>query len=230
MHVLLRSVVAMEGSVATDERAQSTGPGMTDAWRRALATRRSQLAGDASLPAAAASRRDRAVPRRRFLLGSFALGVGVSLLGSVGAFLDYIYPRNARGIGGPVAAGNVDDYPAGGNPKHFPVGQFYLVNLDPDDTRNGESDGGAGLLALWHRCPHLGCTVPWLSSFSWEDERGWFRCPCHRSTYTKAGVRVFGPAPRSMDTMRIEVGADGEVVVQTGEVQRGGPDNPTRAV
>lgn len=216
--------------MATDERTLSTGPGTTDAWRRALATRRSQLAGGAPMPAAAASRRDRAVPRRRFLLGSFALGIGASLLGSVGAFLDYIYPRNVPGFGGPVSAGNVDDYPAGGNPKHFPVGQFYVVKLDPGDTRAGGSAGGAGLLALWHRCPHLGCTVPWLSSFDWEGERGWFRCPCHRSTYTKAGVRVFGPAPRSMDTMLIEIDEAGELVVQTGEIQRGGPDNPTRAL
>lgn len=216
--------------MATSERGHSTGPGATDAWRRALATRRSQLVVGSSPPAATASRRDRALPRRRFLLGSFALGIGASLLGSVGVFLDYIYPRNVRGVGGPVAAGNVDDYPAGGNPKHFPVGQFYVVNLDPDDARKGGSDGGTGLLALWHRCPHLGCTVPWQSNFSWLSERGWFRCPCHRSTYTKAGVRVFGPAPRSMDTMRIEIDAAGGIVVQTGEIQRGGEDNPTRAV
>ena len=57
---------------------------------------------------------------------------------------------------------------------------------------------------------------------------GWFRCPCHGSTYTRGGIRVFGPAPRPMDTMEISVNSDGSLVVNTGNIKKGGEDNPQR--
>jgi cytochrome b6-f complex iron-sulfur subunit len=156
--------------------------------------------------------------------------VAASLGAGAGALLDFLYPRGVRGFGGPVPAGNVRDYPAGDAPMHDPVGQFYMVHLDEADTSERGGGGAGGLLALWRKCPHLGCTVPWNAGFAFDDERGWFRCPCHRSTYTKAGVRVFGPAPRSMDTMRIEIAEDGSITVHTDEIAAGGPDNPSRAV
>ena len=86
------------------------------------------------------------------------------------------------------------------------------------------------MIAVWRKCPHLGCSVPWISTFDFNGDKGWYRCPCHGSTYTKAGVRVFGPAPRSMDTMKIEVDGAGNIVVQTGIRTLGGPDNPKRAM
>lgn len=202
----------------------------TDAWRQAIATRRTQPREGATVPVAQAQRVPADASRRRFILASFWTGLGVTLLGSVGVFLDFFYPRNVRGFGGPVPAGNIAEFPPGADPKHFLSGQFWVVNLDPAETRPGGSGGGSGLLALWHRCPHLGCTVPWRAGFSYEGDQGWFRCPCHGSTYTKAGVRVFGPAPRSMDTMKIDIDAAGNLVVQTGQRTPGGPDNPTRAV
>lgn len=201
----------------------------SDAWRKALTTRRTQRGEGQSVGGAQASRIDPDVSRRSFILGSFWTGLGVSMLGGVGMLLDFLYPRNVKGFGGPVPAGNVSDYPKGGDPKHFLSGQFFVVNLDPSDSRLGGSGGGNGLLALWHRCPHLGCTVPWRSGFNFQGDKGWFRCPCHGSTYTRAGVLVFGPAPRSMDTMEIEVDAAGNITVQTGSRTNGGTDNPTRA-
>ena len=72
--------------------------------------------------------------------------------------------------------------------------------------------------------------MPWRRGFEFEDNKGWYRCPCHGSTYTRAGVRVFGPAPRSMDSMKIGIDAAGNVTVQTGVRTSGGPDNPDRAI
>lgn len=201
-----------------------------DAWRQAIATRRTQQAAGQTVPGAQASRPDADVSRRTFIRGSFLGGLGLALLGSVGFLVDFLYPRNVRGFGGPVPAGNVTEYAKGADPRHFIEGQFYLVNLDPAETRMGGSGGASGLLALWHKCPHLGCTVPWRPEFAFEGDQGWYRCPCHGSTYTKAGVRVFGPAPRSMDTMQVTIDGAGNITVNTGARVTGGPDNPERAV
>jgi len=205
-------------------------PAPTDAWRAALATRKTEVANPAAIPATAVSPVDQDVSRRTFIRASFWGGLGVTLLGSVGLFLDFLYPRNVRGFGGPVPAGKVTDFVKGGEPKHNAEGQFWMANLDPAETRAGGSAGADGLLALWRKCPHLGCTVPWRGTFDFEGDKGWYRCPCHGSTYTKTGVRVFGPAPRSMDTMLIEIDEAGNITVQTGSITPGGPDNPTRAV
>lgn len=203
----------------------------TDAWKSALASRRTQVEDSEAIPAAMVSPLDRDVSRRNFIRASFWGGLGVTLLGSVGLLVDYLYPRNVRGFGGPVPAGNVSDYAKGAPPVPNSEGQFWIANLDPTETRAGGTGGADGLLALWRKCPHLGCTVPWRGTFSYDgDDGGWYRCPCHGSTYTKAGIRVFGPAPRSMDTMAIEIDAAGNITVQTGLVTPGGPDNPERAV
>jgi Rieske Fe-S protein len=78
------------------------------------------------------------------------------------------------------------------------AGQFYISHVE-----------GEGLLALWHRCTHLGCTVPW------QEEEGQFNCPCHSSFFNRAGEVTGGPAPRPLDLFPIEI-VDGEVVVETG--------------
>lgn len=202
----------------------------SDAWRAALASRKTEVANAEGIPAAAMTPLAHDLSRRNFIRGSFWAGLGVTLLGSVGLLLDFLYPRNVKGFGSTVPAGNVKDFKPGAEPKMNSEGQFWLANLDPAETRPGGSGGASGLLALWRKCPHLGCTVPWRETFDYEGDKGWYRCPCHGSTYTKAGVRVFGPAPRSMDTMQITIDDAGNITVNTGQITNGGPDNPARAV
>jgi cytochrome b6-f complex iron-sulfur subunit len=167
------------------------------------------------------------VSRRTVLRVSFWSSLGAIVAGIAACGLDIVYPRGVTGFGGTVSAGEVSQYPAGSKTQ-VPEGRFWIVNLTAEQ-------GGPGLLALWWKCPHLGCTVPWRPEFVWPDpvtgapKKGWFRCPCHGSTYTDAGVRVFGPAPRSMDTMAMVI-ANGRISVNTGAVTPGGPDNPDRAV
>lgn len=176
----------------------------------------------------------RRVGRRRVLQAAFWTAAGATLLGGAASIVNMLYPRGVRGFGGPVTV-PAALIPAPGAPPALNVeGHFLLVNLRPDQGKAAGDDTptSGGLVALWTRCPHLGCTVPWRGDASYADgtgRKGWFVCPCHGSTYTRAGVRVHGPAPRSMDTMAIEVGKSG-IVVQTAKRTAGGTDNASRGV
>lgn len=170
--------------------------------------------------------------RRLFLLGGFWSGLGLVAVALLGSPLDFMWPRNLRGFGGPIPVTPDRIPPPGDPPTRIVEGKFYLLNLPEGETPNGETTPG-GVLALYQKCPHLGCTVPWQSSFTFRGRTGWFRCPCHNSTYTReGGVLVFGPAPRSMDVFPLEVNDDGSITVQTGRQFEGtgGPDNPEKAV
>ncbi|MBI1885458.1 MAG: ubiquinol-cytochrome c reductase iron-sulfur subunit [Chloroflexi bacterium] len=172
------------------------------------------------------------VSRRVLILGGFWSGLMLALIGVLGPSFDFLYPRRVRGFGGPIPVARTQIPPPGGDPLRNFEGRFWLVHLEPGTTPHGEKTRG-GVLALWTKCPHLGCTVPWRPEFNFLGRRGWFRCPCHGSTYTKdGGIRVYGPAPRSMDTFPVEVKEDGSIVVETGpaNAEKGSPDNPSRAV
>ena len=167
--------------------------------------------------------------RRGLLRITFWSGLGAGLLAFAGSLIDFLYPRGITGFGSVVAAGTVAEFPPGSKTDNT-EGKFWLVNLT-------EEQGGPGFLALWWKCPHLGCTVPWRENFSFVNpqtgvnKQGWFRCPCHGSTYNDAGVRVFGPAPRSMDRMEITIDADsGRISVNTGSISKGTEDNASFAV
>lgn len=122
-----------------------------------------------------------------------------ALFGQAGIGLfRFIAPRiDPDGFGGLVKAGRVEEF-LPGTVSRIQKGRFYISRLE---------DGG--FLALWQRCPHLGCTVPWLET----EER--FHCPCHSSIFNFKGTLISGPAPRSMDQFPIEI-VEGEVVVDTG--------------
>jgi len=172
------------------------------------------------------------VSRRVFILGGFWSGLMLAVVGIVGSPLDFMWPRKLSGFGGPISV-TKDRVPP--SPESEPIriveGRFWLMNLAPGVTPNGEETPG-GLLALWQKCPHLGCTVPWRADFEFQGRKGWFRCPCHGSTYTKeGGVLVAGPAPRPLDVFPLEVKEDLSIVVQTGRQFEGtgSAENPSKA-
>ena len=65
-----------------------------------------------------------------------------------------------------------------------------------------------GYVALWQKCPHLGCRVPWCQTSQW------FECPCHGSKYDRVGEKKGGPAPRGLDRFVLEV-SGGQITVDT---------------
>ena len=74
-----------------------------------------------------------------------------------------------------------------------------------------------GVVALYQKCPHLGCRVPECKSSQW------FECPCHGSQYNRVGEKKAGPAPRGMDQFAITVTPTSDVVVDTSTVFTGAP-------
>jgi cytochrome b6-f complex iron-sulfur subunit len=126
---------------------------------------------------------------------------GASLAGLFGqsgvALLQFMTPRTAAGaFGGEVLAGTPAEF-APGTVSFVQKGRFYVSCLE---------DGG--LLALWQRCTHLGCTVPWRAD---EDQ---FHCPCHSSLFDRRGEVTGGPAPRPLDLFPISL-KDGQLIVDT---------------
>jgi len=73
-----------------------------------------------------------------------------------------------------------------------------------------------GYVALYQKCVHLGCRVPWCQSSQW------FECPCHGSKYNRVGEKQGGPAPRGLDRFTLEV-SGGNVIVDTGIIVIGPP-------
>lgn len=65
------------------------------------------------------------------------------------------------------------------------------------------------LFVIYAKCTHLGCTPDWKPS---ENK---FKCPCHGSGYDSEGINFEGPAPRPMDRAHVELGPDGEIIVDT---------------
>jgi cytochrome b6-f complex iron-sulfur subunit len=162
---------------------------------------------------------------RAFMVGGFWSGLFAAVVGLLGGPLDFMWPRKLEAFGGPYVVPAAEVPAEGGGPVRFPNGRFYLSHLAP-----GQEGSGGGILAIYQKCTHLGFTVPWRPEFLFNDIRGWYRCPCHGSTYTKgAAILVFGPAPRPLDTMQVEVRDNGDVVVNTGAITKGGADNAQRA-
>jgi cytochrome b6-f complex iron-sulfur subunit len=139
------------------------------------------------------------ITRRQFL-GVIWGASFVALVGQFGAALfNFFQPRTVEGgFGGKVNAGLVKEYKPG-TVSYVQGGHFYISRLD-----NGN------LLALWQRCTHLGCTVPYVKS------KGQFQCPCHGSIFNTKGEVLGGPAPRPMDLFPIEIVA-GRIIVDTSQ-------------
>jgi cytochrome b6-f complex iron-sulfur subunit len=177
----------------------------------------------------------RKVARRSFLRVSVFAGLTLGVGSLLAGFLGFFNLRHPTGFGGVVNVAKARIPKPGDDPGRISEGKFWLSNLAGTQGDVLGVGGTGGLMALYWKCPHLGCTVPWNPGFqgsqvNFPGVNGWFRCPCHGSTYSRAGVRVFGPAPHSMDTMLVTINADGSINVNTGKITTGANDNPLRAV
>ncbi len=224
------------------EAQEAQGEGTQEQAQPQPATTQQAPAATVDTPVAKPVPKRGVLTRRLLILGGFWSTISLAMVGLLGPSLDFFWPRKVTGAARDVFVSE-DVIPGpGDDPVPIPEGRFFLLNLEPGPTPKGDDvPEPGGLLALWKKCPHLGCTVPWRPDFNFLGRTGWFRCPCHGSTYTKrGGVIVAGPAPRPMDRFLIKlnddgsafVSEDGSIVVTTGvkAAQKGGQDNPSRVV
>jgi cytochrome b6-f complex iron-sulfur subunit len=152
--------------------------------------------------------------RRRFMRIAFLNSMGIFTLGAVGTFVVMFWPKKVGSFGSTIKVGNLADFPPG-TVTRVPEGRFYLVHTLPEE--------GGGLLALYWKCAHLGCTVPWRDAedgtYNGKTYKGIFHCPCHGSEYIITGQNFAGPAPRPLDIMEVVV-AGSTVSVNTGKITK----------
>ena len=77
-------------------------------------------------------------------------------------------------------------------------------------------------MALFQRCVHLGCRVPWCATLQG------FECPCHGSKYNYTGEYQAGPAPRNLDRFVVEL-IDDHFIIKTGQIIKS-PRAPVKTV
>jgi cytochrome b6-f complex iron-sulfur subunit len=160
------------------------------------------------------------VTRRQFfnraINATFFSFLGLMGLGSLAMF----WPKITGGFGSDVDAGAVTDLQSqvvasDGSvvPVFVPEARAYVV---PAPTRQSDQFDGlpvaaGGLMALFQRCVHLGCRVPWCATSVG------FECPCHGSKYNSIGEYFDGPAPRNLDRFTVEVVGD-RFIIRTGNI------------
>jgi cytochrome b6-f complex iron-sulfur subunit len=174
------------------------------------------------------------VSRRTFMRRMLGAGVGLLSLEFAGGTLAFLWPKPSGSLGREHAVGTVDEILAispewgRGLPWEFRPASAFLVNVPAatamarGEVAEAHRPGAGEILALWRKCPHLGCMIPNAC-----EERGRFQCYCHQSTYNIIGEKLeLGPAPRGMDRFPVRLDAAGVVHVDTREVISGPPRGP----
>jgi cytochrome b6-f complex iron-sulfur subunit len=143
--------------------------------------------------------------RRGFLARMIQVLGGVAILEAGWIAVSALLPRRRKtplkGGPGVQVAGPVERFEPG-SVTAFADGKFYLARLE---------DGG--FLAVYRKCTHCGCSVPWNS-----DELR-FSCPCHASAFDIRGDVINAPAPRPLDIFPVTI-EKGIVKVDTGQLIR----------
>jgi cytochrome b6-f complex iron-sulfur subunit len=168
------------------------------------------------------------VTRRQFFNRSIVAMMGLGLSGFGAAVLAFLWPKLGGGFGAKITLGKLDDVlqqmEQTKAPVYFPEGRVYInpfPKADIDKAKKAYSSAvlpgmQAGVVALYQKCVHLGCRVPWCQTSQW------FECPCHGSQYNRVGEKKGGPAPRGLDRFPVDV-SGGQITVDTGSVILGPP-------
>jgi len=177
------------------------------------------------------------VSRRQFFNRTIILMMQIGLGGFGLASIAFLWPQLGGGFGSAIRVGLVSDvlseirgangflYRAEGRMwiTEYPNGAVEKARAAYSANELAGMEAGlalgldGGVIAIYQKCPHLGCRVPECVTSQW------FECPCHGSQYNRVGEKRGGPAPRGMDRFAMSVSADGVLTVDTGTIIQGPP-------
>ncbi len=169
-----------------------------------------------------------AVTRRQFFNRSITAFFTLGLAGFGAASLGFLWPSLSGGFGSKINAGKLDevmeDIQSKREPFYVAEARTWISTFPKEAVKSAEGvyTGAVlagmkeGVVALYQKCVHLGCRVPWCASSQW------FECPCHGSRYNRVGEKKGGPAPRGLDRFGVEI-QGGSIIVDTKEVIQGPP-------
>ncbi len=154
--------------------------------------------------------------RRKFFNRAILTVGGLGFLPAFGAsLLAFLWPTGAGGFGGKVSASLAaaqKQWNDTKSPYYVPAARTYLQPYPTDEPTLAAAKKiydpviyagmEKGIVALYQKCVHLGCRVPWCGSAQW------FECPCHGSKYNRVGEKRDGPAPRGLDRFEVDMAGD----------------------
>lgn len=165
------------------------------------------------------------VTRRQFFNRATVTLMSASLGGFGAAVIAFLWRGASGGFGSKITVGKVDDIiseiRANKGFLYVPQARSWVTEYPAEALPKAKVAYGnqpgvlvgmeAGLVALYQKCPHLGCRVPTCASSQW------FECPCHGSQYNRVGEKKGGPAPRGMDRFGVSLAND-VLVIDTSAV------------
>ena len=168
------------------------------------------------------SEEEAGVTRRQFLTKALRISFGDFAGIQAISWLGFLWPKVSGGFGSKIDAGSIEEikdqlFQADGSviPAFIPSARAYVLPLDQSAAANSQFSSGStvadGLVAVYQRCVHLGCRVPWCNS-----SQG-FECPCHGSKYNMIGEYFAGPAPRNLDRFNVS-NVNGRFIIDTGTI------------
>jgi cytochrome b6-f complex iron-sulfur subunit len=160
------------------------------------------------------------ITRRQFFNRSIVTTFALSASGLGAATLAFLWPSGTGGFGSEINVGSLDDIKQNIDDNegfaYYPEGRMWITRYPEEALEKARAVYSPpelagmeeGVIALYQKCPHLGCRVPQCATSQW------FECGCHGSQYNRVGEKKGGPAPRGMDRFAMTV-SNGQLTVDT---------------
>ena len=156
------------------------------------------------------------VTRRQFFNRATVTLMSASLGGFGAAVIAFLWRGASGGFGSKITVGKIEDVisdiRANKGFLYVPQARSWVTEYPSEALPKAKIAYGKqppvlagmeiGLVALYQKCPHLGCRVPTCTPSQW------FECPCHGSQYNRVGEKKGGPAPRGMDRFGVTFAND----------------------